>query len=96
MNQQSVTHWRSRAAVKGPLRRPLRDLRIAVIDRNYRCPYRTPAELFGENRQFLPHPHSLASGASGWANCATRAASCFAAPACAPGAAHQSFDGFAM
>ena len=34
--------------------RPLRDLRISVIDTcNFRCPYCMPAELFGEAYQFL-------------------------------------------
>ena len=43
--------------------RPLRDLRISVIDRcNYRCPYCMPAELFGENHQFLPRAHWLTAG----------------------------------
>ncbi len=43
--------------------RPLRDLRISVIDRcNYRCPYCMPAELFGENHTFLPRAHWLTPG----------------------------------
>jgi cyclic pyranopterin phosphate synthase len=36
------------------LGRPLRDLRISVIDScNFRCPYCMPAEVFGEAYQFL-------------------------------------------
>jgi cyclic pyranopterin phosphate synthase len=36
------------------LRRPLRDLRISIIDRcNFRCPYCMPKDVFGENYQFL-------------------------------------------
>jgi len=36
------------------LGRPMRDLRISVIDScNFRCPYCMPAEIFGENYQFL-------------------------------------------
>lgn len=43
--------------------RPLRDLRISVIDRcNYRCPYCMPADLFGENHEFLPRAHWLTAG----------------------------------
>jgi cyclic pyranopterin phosphate synthase len=37
------------------LNRPIRDLRISVIDRcNFRCPYCMPAEKFPENFEFLP------------------------------------------
>ena len=37
------------------LGRPIHDLRISVTDRcNFRCPYCMPAELYGENYQFLP------------------------------------------
>jgi cyclic pyranopterin phosphate synthase len=36
------------------LKRPLRDLRISIIDNcNFRCPYCMPAEIFGENYVFL-------------------------------------------
>ena len=36
-------------------RRPIRDLRISVIDRcNFRCPYCMPADKFPEHYQFLP------------------------------------------
>ncbi len=40
--------------------RPLHDLRISVTDRcNFRCPYCMPAELYGENYQFLPKAEIL-------------------------------------
>jgi len=40
--------------------RPLRDMRISVTDRcNFRCRYCMPAEVFGENYQFLPKPEIL-------------------------------------
>jgi len=36
-------------------KRPIKDLRISVIDRcNFRCPYCMPAEIYGESYQFLP------------------------------------------
>lgn len=42
------------------LKRPLRDLRISVIDRcNFRCPYCMPAELFGESYSFMPRAELL-------------------------------------
>jgi cyclic pyranopterin phosphate synthase len=60
---KTVAHWQTQAAVKDRLMRPLRDLRISVIDRcNYRCPYCMPAELFGENHKFLPRAHWLTPG----------------------------------
>src|SRR5688572_20490394 len=60
---QTIAHWQTQAAVKDRLMRPLRDLRISVIDRcNYRCPYCMPAELFGENHKFLPRAHWLTPG----------------------------------
>lgn len=40
--------------------RPLRDLRISVIDRcNFRCPYCMPAQIFGESYEFLPRAEIL-------------------------------------
>jgi len=61
--RETVAHWQTQAAVKDQLNRPLRDLRISVIDRcNYRCPYCMPAELYGENHQFLPRGHWLTPG----------------------------------
>jgi len=42
------------------LGRPIHDLRISVTDRcNFRCPYCMPADLYGENYQFLPKPELL-------------------------------------
>jgi cyclic pyranopterin phosphate synthase len=59
----TVTQWQSQAAVKDRFSRPLRDLRISVIDRcNYRCPYCMPAELYGEGHRFLPRSHWLTAG----------------------------------
>ena len=47
--------------VKDQLNRPLRDLRISVIDRcNFRCQYCMPAEIFGPDFAFLPK-HELLS-----------------------------------
>ncbi|MEM9304664.1 MAG: GTP 3',8-cyclase MoaA [Pseudomonadota bacterium] len=47
-------------AVRDRLRRPLRDLRISVLDRcNFRCPYCMPAELFTEDYRFVPRLHWL-------------------------------------
>src|SRR3954453_12248292 len=41
--------------IKDKLDRPLRDLRISVIDRcNFRCQYCMPAEQFGDDFEFLP------------------------------------------
>lgn len=41
--------------VKDQFSRPLRDIRISVIDRcNFRCQYCMPAELFGPDFAFLP------------------------------------------
>lgn len=38
------------------LNRPIRDLRISVIDKcNFRCPYCMPAEIFGADYNFLPN-----------------------------------------
>lgn len=46
--------------VKDALNRPLRDLRISVIDRcNFRCQYCMPAELFGPDFAFLPKSELL-------------------------------------
>jgi len=45
------------------LQRPVRDLRISVIDRcNYRCPYCMPEEVFGEGHAYLPRQHWLTPG----------------------------------
>jgi cyclic pyranopterin phosphate synthase len=59
----AVTQVQTQGGVKDRLSRPLRDLRISVIDRcNYRCPYCMPAELFGEDHKFLPRVHWLTPG----------------------------------
>jgi cyclic pyranopterin phosphate synthase len=59
----TVTQWQPQAAVKDRRSRPLRDLRISVIDRcNYRCPYCMPAEVYGEGHRFLPRSHWLNAG----------------------------------
>jgi len=59
----TVAQWQTQAAVKDRLNRPLRDLRISVIDRcNYRCPYCMPEELYGDNHQFLPRASWLTPG----------------------------------
>lgn len=50
-------------SVSDRLERPVRDLRISVIDRcNYRCPYCMPEDLFGEGHEFLPRRHWLTPG----------------------------------
>jgi GTP 3',8-cyclase len=46
--------------VHDKLNRPLRDLRISVIDRcNFRCTYCMPAEIFGPDFAFLPKSELL-------------------------------------
>nr|WP_071459129.1 GTP 3',8-cyclase MoaA [Bacillus mediterraneensis] len=46
--------------IKDKLDRPLRDLRISVIDRcNFRCKYCMPAEIFGPDFKFLPREELL-------------------------------------
>ncbi|WP_077211163.1 GTP 3',8-cyclase MoaA [Bacillus dakarensis] len=46
--------------VKDQLNRPLKDLRISVIDRcNFRCQYCMPAEVFGPDFAFLPKSELL-------------------------------------
>ncbi len=46
--------------VSDQLNRPLRDIRISVIDRcNFRCQYCMPAELFGPDFAFLPRTELL-------------------------------------
>ena len=43
------------SAVRDTFSRPLRDLRISVIDRcNFRCPYCMPKDTYGDDYQFLP------------------------------------------
>ncbi len=49
--------------VRDRLQRPVRDLRISVIDRcNYRCPYCMPEEVFGDGHTYLPRQHWLTPG----------------------------------
>jgi GTP 3',8-cyclase len=49
-----------KSIVKDQLNRPLRDLRISVIDRcNFRCQYCMPAETFGPDFAFLPKSELL-------------------------------------
>jgi GTP 3',8-cyclase len=49
-----------KSIVKDQLNRPLRDLRISVIDRcNFRCQYCMPAEIFGPDFAFLPKSELL-------------------------------------
>ena len=58
-----VTQWKSSGSVKDTWGRPLRDLRISVIDRcNYRCPYCMPAEIYGDSYEFLPRASWLTPG----------------------------------
>lgn len=46
--------------IKDKFNRPLRDLRISVIDRcNFRCQYCMPADLFGSDFVFLPKKELL-------------------------------------
>lgn len=49
-----------RTIITDKLDRPLRDLRISVIDRcNFRCTYCMPAEIFGPDYAFLPKTELL-------------------------------------
>ncbi|MGD2168281.1 MAG: GTP 3',8-cyclase MoaA [Gammaproteobacteria bacterium] len=58
-----VSQIQPAGSVRDRLERPVRDLRISVIDRcNYRCPYCMPEELFGEGHEFLPRKHWLTPG----------------------------------
>ena len=58
-----VTEWRAASAVKDTWERPLRDLRISVLDRcNFRCPYCMPAEIYGADYAFLPRHQWLTPG----------------------------------
>ncbi len=48
------------ATITDKLNRPLRDLRISIIDTcNFRCPYCMPAEIFGADYQFLSRTDRL-------------------------------------
>jgi cyclic pyranopterin phosphate synthase len=58
-----VTKWQPSGEVTDTLSRPLRDLRVSVIDRcNYRCPYCMPADIYGDDHEFLPRHHWLTPG----------------------------------
>ena len=58
-----VAQWQASGRVADTWGRPLRDLRISVIDRcNYRCPYCMPADIYGEGYEFLPRRHWLTPG----------------------------------
>ncbi len=53
ISQDSAHHWHSQG-VCDLLDRPMRDLRISVMDRcNFRCPYCMPKETFHERYRFL-------------------------------------------
>lgn len=53
MSNQTIT-------IKDKLNRPLRDIRISLIDRcNFRCTYCMPAEIFGDSYKFLPQEELL-------------------------------------
>ncbi|MCZ6584581.1 MAG: GTP 3',8-cyclase MoaA [Gammaproteobacteria bacterium] len=59
----NVTQWHTSGEVTDALSRPLRDLRISVIDRcNYRCPYCMPADIYGEDYEFMPRHNWLTAG----------------------------------
>jgi cyclic pyranopterin phosphate synthase len=56
----TVAHWHTPATVKDRLSRPLRDLRISVIDRcNFRCPYCMPEDQYPRDHEFLSKPQRL-------------------------------------
>jgi cyclic pyranopterin phosphate synthase len=59
----AITELQAQPIVKDRLSRPLRDLRISVIDRcNYRCPYCMPEEVYGDAHEFLPRKDWLTPG----------------------------------
>jgi len=63
MTEGNVKQWHGEGAVRDRLNRPVRDLRISVIDRcNYRCPYCMPADVYGDGHEFLPRAHWLTAG----------------------------------
>ncbi len=60
---EKIKQWQATGEVRDTLGRVLRDLRISVIDRcNYRCPYCMPADIYGENYEWLPRKHWLTPG----------------------------------
>ena len=49
-------------SIKDSYERPLRDLRISVLDRcNYRCPYCMPADLYGDDFQYIHRSDRLSN-----------------------------------
>ena len=60
---ENIVHWKHRAeatALEDRLARPLRDLRISVMDRcNFRCPYCMPEDKYHKDFQFLPSSERL-------------------------------------
>lgn len=63
MTNGNVRQWHGEGAVRDQLNRPVRDLRISVIDRcNFRCPYCMPADIYGDGYQFLPRAEWLTPG----------------------------------
>ena len=59
------------------LERPLRDLRISVMDRcNFRCPYCMPRETFHEEYRFLGSQERLSFAEIVRAGAAVRAVAC--------------------
>lgn len=59
----SVKPLHGEGAVRDRLGRPVRDLRISVIDRcNFRCPYCMPADVFGDGHVFMPRSEWLTAG----------------------------------
>src|SRR5437868_10980495 len=52
--REVIVPLNARSAPRDTLARPMRDLRISVMDRcNFRCPYCMPKERFHEHYRFL-------------------------------------------
>ena len=63
MTNGSVKRWQGEGAVRDRLNRPVRDLRISVIDRcNFRCPYCMPEDVYGDEHAFMPRSEWLTAG----------------------------------
>jgi len=63
-SQEKILHWRGDApgdaALRDRLQRPMRDLRISVMDRcNFRCPYCMPEDKYHKDFQFLKSSERL-------------------------------------
>ena len=55
-----MTMKRTQGMVTDRFRRAVRDLRVSITDRcNFRCPYCMPAEIYGEEYEFLPKAELL-------------------------------------